>query len=98
MLLPEEKNIVGEKVDPIMVRLRIGMVFQKPNPFPKSIYENVASGLRVRGVSQRAALDERVESSLSQAALWDDVKERLAQSALGQIGRASCRERVCQYG
>jgi len=93
LLLPEEKNIVSEKIDPIMVRLRIGMVFQKPNPFPKSIYENVASGLRVRGITQRAALDERVESSLRQAALWDEVKDRLHQSALGLSGGQ--QQRLC---
>lgn len=92
-LLPENMNVVGEKIDPIMVRLRIGMVFQKPNPFPKSIYENVASGLRVRGFTQRAVLDERVEASLRQAALWDEVKDRLNNSALGLSGGQ--QQRLC---
>src|SRR5687767_12320486 len=71
VLLPEDENIVGAKSDPILVRLRVGMVFQKPNPFPKSIYENVAAGLRIRGVKKRSVLDDRVEEALRQAALWD---------------------------
>jgi phosphate transport system ATP-binding protein len=76
-LYPENLNIVGKGVDPIEVRMRIGMVFQKPNPFPKSIYENVAYGLRVRGVNRRAVLDEKVEQALRGAAIWDEVKDRL---------------------
>ena len=67
--------------------MRIGMVFQKPNPFPKSIFENVAYGLRVRGVRNRATLAEEVEKALRGAALWDEVKDRLQDSALGAVGR-----------
>jgi phosphate transport system ATP-binding protein len=85
-LFPENLNIIGRGVDPIEVRMRIGMVFQKPNPFPKSIYENVAYGLRVRGVSRRAVLDEKVEKALRGAALWDEVKDRLHGLAFNLSG------------
>ena len=81
ILHPGNVNILASDVDPIEVRMRISMVFQKPNPFPKSIYENVAYGLRVRGVRQRAVLDEKVEEALRDAALWDEVKDRLNQLA-----------------
>ena len=70
VLHPDDVNILSSKVDPIEVRMRISMVFQKPNPFPKSIYENVAYGLRVRGIKQRAMLDEKVENALRNSALW----------------------------
>ncbi len=86
ILQPENWNIVSPKVDPIEVRMRIGMVFQKPNPFPKSIYENVAFGLRVRGVKRRSALDDKVEQSLRDAALWDEVKDRLNDLAFNLSG------------
>ncbi|OIP08350.1 MAG: phosphate ABC transporter ATP-binding protein [Rhodocyclales bacterium CG17_big_fil_post_rev_8_21_14_2_50_68_7] len=76
-LHPDDTNLLAAGVDPIEVRMRISMVFQKPNPFPKSIYENVAYGLRVRGVRGRVALDERVEQALRGAFLWDEVKDRL---------------------
>jgi phosphate transport system ATP-binding protein len=76
-LHPDNTNLLDKDVDPIEVRMRISMVFQKANPFPKSIYENVAYGLRVRGESSRAVLDEKVEQSLRGAALWDEVKDRL---------------------
>ena len=82
-LYPEGVNIVGRDVDPLLVRLRIGMVFQKPNPFPKSIYENVAAGLWVRGIRQKSIVDERVEWALQHAALWGEVKDRLRESAYG---------------
>lgn len=85
-LNPENLNIVGRGVDPIEVRMRIGMVFQKPNPFPKSIYENVAYGLRVRGVSRRSLLDEKVEQALKGAALWEEVKDRLHGLAFNLSG------------
>lgn len=85
-LYPEDFNIVGRDVDPITVRMRIGMVFQKPNPFPKSIYENVAYGLRIRGVNRRSVLDEKVEQSLRSAALWDEVKDRLHGLAFNLSG------------
>jgi phosphate transport system ATP-binding protein len=90
-IFPEDENLVT--VDPLMVRLRVGMVFQKPNPFPKSIFENVAAGLRVRGVKHRATIAERVELALRQAALWDEVKDRLHQSAYGLSGGQ--QQRVC---
>jgi phosphate transport system ATP-binding protein len=86
MLHPENINLVGKGVDPIEVRMRIGMVFQKPNPFPKTIFENVAYGLRLRGTRNRAVLGEEVEQALRQAALWDEVKDRLQDSALALSG------------
>ena len=70
-LHPDNTNLLNPQVDPIEVRMRISMVFQKPNPFPKSIYENVAYGLRVRGVRAVATLDEKVEQALRGAALWE---------------------------
>jgi len=85
-LHPDNLNLVGAGVDPIEVRMRIGMVFQKPNPFPKSIFENVAYGLRLRGVRNRATLAEEVEKALRSAALWDEVKDRLPDSALALSG------------
>src|SRR3954470_20006808 len=80
-LLPENVNIIGDGVDPIEVRMRISMVFQKPNPFPKSIYENVAYGLRLRGVRSKRVLDEKVEQAIRGAALWDETKDRLNEPA-----------------
>ena len=77
-------NLYDPRVDPVEVRRRIGMVFQKPNPFPKSIYDNVAYGPRVAG--RKKGLDEVVESSLRKAALWDEVKDRLQDSAIGLSG------------
>ena len=77
-------DLYDEAVDPVAVRRRIGMVFQKPNPFPKSIYDNVAYGPRVGG--QKGNLDEVVERSLQSAGLWDEVKDRLGESALGMSG------------
>ena len=80
-------------MDPIQVRMRFGMVFQKPNPFPKSIYENVAYGLRLQGVNQRRELDERVEKALREAALWDEAKSRLHQMAHNLSGGQ--QQRLC---
>ena len=80
------RNIFEPDVDAAQLRRRIGMVFQKPNPFPKSIYENVAYGLRLAGVSKKRLLDETVEWALKGAALWDEVKDRLEDSALGLSG------------
>ncbi|MDA8418977.1 MAG: phosphate ABC transporter ATP-binding protein PstB [Desulfobacteraceae bacterium] len=80
------QNIHDGSVDVIALRRRVGMVFQKWNPFPKSIYENVIYGLRVAGVKERTLLDETVEKSLRRAALWDEVKDRLHQSAMGMSG------------
>ncbi len=90
---PDNQNILGKDIDPIEVRMRIGMVFQKPNPFPKSIYENVAYGLRVRGVRRRTVLDKNVETALTQAGLWDEVKDRLHSNALMLSGGQ--QQRVC---
>lgn len=92
-LYPEKLDIVAPGVDPMYVRLRIGMVFQKPNPFPKSIFDNVASGLYIRGIKTRATVEQRVEQSLRQAALWDEVKDRLHQSAYGLSGGQ--QQRLC---
>jgi phosphate transport system ATP-binding protein len=85
------KDLYASDVDPVEVRRRIGMVFQKPNPFPKSIYDNVAFGPRVLGL--KGKLDERVENALQQAALWDEVKNRLKESALGLSGGQ--QQRLC---
>jgi len=85
-LHPEDVNLVGREVDPIEVRMRIGMVFQKANPFPLSIADNVTYGLKLRGVTSRARLAEAVEQALRGAALWDEVKDRLQQSALALSG------------
>jgi phosphate transport system ATP-binding protein len=93
ILYPEEINIVSGAVDPMLVRLKIGMVFQKPNPFPKSIYDNVAAGLWVRGIRKKAVVDDRVEEVLIQAALWDEVKDRLRSSAYGLSGGQ--QQRLC---
>lgn len=82
----EGKNIFDPSVKVAELRRRVGMVFQKPNPFPKSIYENVAYGLRLQGINSRAFLDEVVEKSLRGAALWDEVKDRLHENALGMSG------------
>jgi phosphate transport system ATP-binding protein len=84
-------NLYGQEVDPVEVRKRIGMVFQKPNPFPKSIYDNVAFGPRVLGMTDD--LDGRVEGALEQAALWDEVKDRLKASALSLSGGQ--QQRLC---
>ena len=92
-LNPDNVNILAPEVDPIEVRMRIGMVFQKPNPFPKSVYENVAYGLRVRGVSSRAVLDEKVESALRGAVLWEEVKNRLHHPAFNLSGGQ--QQRLC---
>jgi phosphate transport system ATP-binding protein len=84
-------DLYGKDVDPIEVRRRIGMVFQRPNPFPKSIYDNVAYGLRILGMKDN--LDDRVEQALRRAALWDEVKSRLKRSALGLSGGQ--QQRLC---
>jgi phosphate transport system ATP-binding protein len=93
MLYPDHTNILNPDVDPIEVRMRISMVFQKPNPFPKSIYENVAYGLRVRGERKRALLDEKVEEALRSAALWEEVKNRLDDLAFNLSGGQ--QQRLC---
>lgn len=85
-ILIDGENIHDKSVNVADLRRRVGMVFQKPNPFPKSVYENVAYGLRIQGVKNRALLDEAVEKSLKGAALWHEVKDRLHDSALGLSG------------
>jgi len=86
-------DIYGADVDVIELRKRVGMVFQKSNPFPKSIYENIAYGLRLHGTTRKADLDAVVEQSLRSAALWDEVKDRLQRSALGLSGGQ--QQRLC---
>ncbi|WP_027858359.1 phosphate ABC transporter ATP-binding protein PstB [Marinobacterium jannaschii] len=85
-ILLDDANIYDRSVDVAELRRRVGMVFQKPNPFPKSIYENVAYGLRIQGVTKKRVIDETVEWALRSAALWDEVKDRLHESALGMSG------------
>lgn len=93
MMYPDNVNILAPTIDPIEVRMRISMVFQKPNPFPKSIYENVAYGLRVRGVTKKSVLDEKVEEALRGAALWNEVKDRLDNLAFNLSGGQ--QQRMC---
>jgi phosphate transport system ATP-binding protein len=93
ILHPDNTNLLDQDVDPIEVRMRVSMVFQKPNPFPKSIYENVAYGLRVRGVKRKNQLDDKVEESLRGAALWDEVKNRLNE--VGSNLSGGQQQRLC---
>ncbi|NOV00923.1 phosphate ABC transporter ATP-binding protein [Paenibacillus sp. LMG 31457] len=86
-------NIYGSDSDVVSLRKRVGMVFQRPNPFPMSIYDNIAYGPRIHGIKKKALLDEIVERSLVQAALWDEVKDRLHKSALGLSGGQ--QQRLC---
>jgi phosphate transport system ATP-binding protein len=92
-LLPDNANILSKEIDPLDVRMRIGMVFQKPSPFPTTIFENVAYGLRLRGLAPRAAVEEKVEQSLRSAALWDEVKDRLNSLASNLSGGQ--QQRLC---
>ena len=85
-IILDGKNIYGPDVDVTSLRQRVGMVFQKPNPFPMSIFENVAYGLRLQGINKRRLLEEKVEWALKGAALWNEVKDRLNESALGLSG------------
>lgn len=87
------KNIYDRETDPVELRRRIGMVFQKPNPFPKSIFENVAYGPRVHGIKDKETLSRIVEQSLKNAALWEEVEDRLHQSAMGLSGGQ--QQRLC---
>jgi phosphate transport system ATP-binding protein len=87
------KNIYAPGVDPVAIRKEIGMVFQRPNPFPKSIYENIAYGPKVHGMKDKKQLDAIVEKSLKSAALWDEVKDRLHESAMGLSGGQ--QQRLC---
>jgi phosphate transport system ATP-binding protein len=93
VLHPDNTNLLEKAVDPIEVRMRIGMVFQKPNPFPKSIFENVAFGLRVRGERSRRRIEEKVEQALQDAALWNEVKNRIDEPAYNLSGGQ--QQRLC---
>ncbi|WP_238538254.1 phosphate ABC transporter ATP-binding protein PstB [Oceaniovalibus guishaninsula] len=93
-ILIDDEDIYDRKVDPVQLRAKVGMVFQKPNPFPKSIYDNVAYGPRIHGLANgKAALDEIVESALRRAALWDEVKDRLTAAGTGLSGGQ--QQRLC---
>jgi phosphate transport system ATP-binding protein len=92
-MLVEGVDIYDKNVDVVNIRKKIGMVFQKSNPFPKSIYENIAYGPRINGLKDKAQLDEIVETSLRQAAIWDELKDRLDDSALGLSGGQ--QQRLC---
>ena len=93
LMYPGGMNIVSPHVDPMEMRLRVGMVFQKPNPFPKSIFENVAFGLRLKGINNQNRLADSVEAALRSAALWDEVKDRLKRSAYALSGGQ--QQRLC---
>ena len=93
VLYPDNVDILAPQVDPIEVRMRISMVFQKPNPFPKSIFENVAYGLKVRGITRRDELEAKVEQALRSAALWTEVKDRLQELASNLSGGQ--QQRLC---
>lgn len=88
----DDKDIYSE-MDPILLRRKIGMVFQQPNPFPKTVYDNITFGLRLQGIRKKSILDETVESSLRQAAIWDELKDRLHKSALSLSGGQ--QQRLC---
>ncbi|MEY4964350.1 MAG: ABC-type phosphate-transport system, ATPase component PstB [Bacteroidota bacterium] len=92
-LLVEGIDIYDDDVDVVNIRKKIGMVFQKSNPFPKSIYENIAYGPRINGIKDKTELDEIVETSLRKAAIWDEIKDRLGDSALGLSGGQ--QQRLC---
>ncbi|EPJ44229.1 MAG: ATP-binding component of ABC phosphate transporter [Osedax symbiont Rs1] len=85
-IILDNRNIYAKDIEVAELRRRVGMVFQKPNPFPKTVYENVAYGLRIQGVKKKRVIDESVEWALKSAALWDEVKDRLHDSALGLSG------------
>jgi phosphate transport system ATP-binding protein len=89
----EDEDINDILVDPVDIRRRVGMVFQKPNPFPKSIFDNISYGLRVNGIKDAGFIEERVECSLRKAAIWDEVKDRLNESALKLSGGQ--QQRLC---
>ncbi|MBW2741217.1 MAG: phosphate ABC transporter ATP-binding protein [Deltaproteobacteria bacterium] len=92
-ILLDGLDIYDPSVDVVMLRSRIGMVFQKPNPFPKTIFENVAYGLRVNGIKDKGLIENRVEESLKLAAIWDELKDRMHKSALGLSGGQ--QQRLC---
>jgi phosphate transport system ATP-binding protein len=92
-MLVEGVDIYDKNVDVVNIRKKIGMVFQKSNPFPKSIYENIAYGPKINGIKDKTQLDEIVETSLRQAAIWEEVKDRLGDSAMGLSGGQ--QQRLC---
>jgi len=92
-ILLDGENILAQGIDVVQIRQRVGMVFQRPNPFPKSIYDNVAYGPRLYGIHRRGELDEIVEHSLQRAALWDEVKDKLHQSGMALSGGQ--QQRLC---
>ena len=92
-VLLDGTNIYGKNIDVNLLRKKVGMVFQKPNPFPMSIYDNIAYGPRTHGIKNKAQLDEIVETSLKKAAIWDECKDRLKSSALGMSGGQ--QQRLC---
>ena len=92
-VLLDNQDIYNPDVDVVTLRRRVGMVFQKPNPFPKTIFENVAYGLKVNGLKDKSQITDRVERSLQSAALWDEVKDRIHESALGLSGGQ--QQRLC---
>ncbi|RDI43964.1 phosphate ABC transporter ATP-binding protein (PhoT family) [Falsibacillus pallidus] len=92
-ILYDDVNLLDEKIDVVALRKEIGMVFQKPNPFPKSIYENITHALKFYGIRKKSLLDNAVEESLTKAALWDEVKDRLHTSALSLSGGQ--QQRLC---
>jgi phosphate transport system ATP-binding protein len=92
-ILHKDIDIYSKETDVIELRRKIGMVFQKPNPFPKSIYENIAYGLKIQGITKKTTLDEKIEESLKKAALWEEVKDRLRDSALSLSGGQ--QQRLC---
>lgn len=93
ILYPDDTNLLAKEVDPIEVRMRISMVFQKPNPFPKSVFENVAYSLRVRGIRNKSEIEDRVKQALQGAALWEEVKNRLHDLAFNLSGGQ--QQRLC---
>jgi phosphate transport system ATP-binding protein len=92
-ILIDEVNIYDKQIDVVNLRKKIGMVFQKSNPFAKSVYENIAYGPKINGIREKKKLDEIVETALKQAAIWDEVKDRLSDSALGLSGGQ--QQRLC---
>jgi phosphate transport system ATP-binding protein len=92
-VLLDGESIYDPKVDVVDLRKKVGMVFQKPNPFPKSIFDNVAYGLKIHGENEKDFIEQRVEESLKEAALWDEVKEKLDKSAMGLSGGQ--QQRLC---
>lgn len=93
ILHPTELDILSREIDPLDVRMKVGMVFQKPNPFPQSIYENIAFGLRLRGFKNKSFLNDKIEDSLQKAGLWKEVKDRLSTNANSLSGGQ--QQRVC---